>query len=360
MWTFLEQRETYLRELNISAGLLLTLFLPRKILCILGSMPREMLCSLISKLGLRPTETACKTKRQNVKLTNTTAMMPRALMLLLSVTGLKTVVTNTMKKAAMKTKRANLTLTPEHIIIILTLGCGLLAGMCFAMCFNCIKKLVRDGRQIHENIRRSREQLEEQRSVSLGSSPKMAHRGRITTEDEEAYIEGKRNGHTCIHPDEEDTEEEDEEDEEEEEEEESCVEMRDCECQTRDSLLAQRDSGLHGTPPPPPPPTRRPPGLPPLSPPLAVPTPPPPPVTHSPYYNRHHHANDPYVSTYHHHHHHSASSQQTSDNYDGDELGGGEPYKHKHRTEALIQMKDRPKYEVTKAGKTTPDVLVTH
>lgn len=190
----------------------------------------------------------------------------------------------------------------------------------------------------------------------------MAHRGRITTEDEEAYIEGKRNGHTCIHPDEEDTEEEDEEDEEEEEEEESCVEMRDCECQTRDSLLAQRDSGLHGTPPPPPPPTRRPPGLPPLSPPLAVPTPPPPPVTHSPYYNRHHPANDPYVSTYHHHHHHhhSASSQQTSDNYDGDELGGGEPYKHKHRTEALIQMKDRPKYEVTKAGKTTPDVLVTH
>ena len=37
----------------------------------------------------------------------------------------------------------------DHIIIILTLGCGLLGGMCFAMCFNCIRKLIRDGRQIH-------------------------------------------------------------------------------------------------------------------------------------------------------------------------------------------------------------------
>ena len=41
----------------------------------------------------------------------------------------------------------------EHIIIILTLGCGLLGGMCFAMCFNCIKKLIRDGQQIQVNIR---------------------------------------------------------------------------------------------------------------------------------------------------------------------------------------------------------------
>jgi len=46
-------------------------------------------------------------------------------------------------------KKIKFDITSQHIIIILTMGCGLLGGMCFAMCFNCIRKLIRDGRQIH-------------------------------------------------------------------------------------------------------------------------------------------------------------------------------------------------------------------
>ncbi|CAL4093764.1 unnamed protein product, partial [Meganyctiphanes norvegica] len=103
----------------------------------------------------------------------------------------------------------------EHIIIILTLGCGLLGGMCFAMCFNCVKKLVRDGRQIHENIRRSREQLEEgRRSMSQTSSPQTVHRPTFI-EDGPCYItDGKPNGHLGMRPESESESEEDLDDEE--------------------------------------------------------------------------------------------------------------------------------------------------
>ncbi|XP_045128548.1 neuropilin and tolloid-like protein 1, partial [Portunus trituberculatus] len=157
----------------------------------------------------------------------------------------------------------------DHIIIILTLGCSLLGGMCFAMCFNCIRKLIRDGRQIHENIRRSREQLEERshrsQSLSATSSPQTSHRPPINDAGPWYIADAKSNGHPHIRPESEsESEGDDDEDEEELDDlEESCVEMRDCECQTRDSLITQRDSGqtqLPMTPPPPPPPNRRPPG----------------------------------------------------------------------------------------------------
>ncbi|KAK3849448.1 hypothetical protein Pcinc_043799, partial [Petrolisthes cinctipes] len=252
----------------------------------------------------------------------------------------------------------------EHIIIILTLGCSLLGGMCFTMCFNCIRKLIRDGRQIHENIRRSREQLEERsqrsQSLSVTASPQAAHRSPHMALNDPGpwYISDvKTNGHPCIRPESEESEtdeEEEEEDDEEEELEGSCVEMRDCECQTRDSLLTQqRDSGqthLPLTPPPPPPPNRRPPGLPPLSPmpPPSVPTPPPPPGTH---YGR---APDHYGTggTY-------SRSPRHADPYEVED-NSDDPYTQRYRAEAVIEMKERGQYEPSKAPKTTPDVLATH
>ncbi|KAK7068343.1 Neuropilin and tolloid-like protein 2 [Halocaridina rubra] len=249
----------------------------------------------------------------------------------------------------------------EHIIIILTLGCALLGGMCFAMCFNCIRKLIRDGRQIHENIRRSREQLEERgQSMSTASSPKVVYRPTVN-EDGPCYIsEAKTNGHPCIRPESE-TESEGEEDDDEEElddMEESCVEMRDCECQTRDSLLTQRDSGqLHipMTPPPPPPPNRRPPGLPPLSPgpPSGVPTPPPPPGSH---YGR---APSGTPSDHYGSYGRPPQVPRHNDPYEVDEQSD-DSYAQRYRAEAVIEMRDKGHYEPTKSPKTTPDVLATH
>ncbi|XP_066952630.1 neuropilin and tolloid-like protein 1 [Macrobrachium rosenbergii] len=250
----------------------------------------------------------------------------------------------------------------EHIIVILTLGCGLLGGMCFAMCFNCIKKLIRDGRQIHENIRRSREQLEERsQSMSATSSPRVVYRPTIN-EDGPCYIsDAKTNGHPCIRPESEsetEGDEEEEDDEDVDDMEESCVEMRDCECQTRDSLLTQRDSGqttqIPMTPPPPPPPNRRPPGLPPLSPgpPPAVPTPPPPPGSH---YGRAPSGppSDHYGS------YGRPPVPRHNDPYEVDDQSD-DSYAQRYRAEAVIEMRDKGQYEPTKSPKTTPDVLATH
>ncbi|XP_064093246.1 LOW QUALITY PROTEIN: neuropilin and tolloid-like protein 1 [Macrobrachium nipponense] len=249
----------------------------------------------------------------------------------------------------------------EHIIVILTLGCGLLGGMCFAMCFNCIKKLIRDGRQIHENIRRSREQLEERsQSMSATSSPRVVYRPTIN-EDGPCYIsDAKTNGHPCIRPESEsETEGDEEEDDEDVDDlEESCVEMRDCECQTRDSLLTQRDSGqtqIPMTPPPPPPPNRRPPGLPPLSPgpPPAVPTPPPPPGSH---YGR---APPGPPPSDHYGSYGRPPVPRHNDPYEVDDQSD-DSYAQRYRAEAVIEMRDKGQYEPTKSPKTTPDVLATH
>uniref|UniRef100_A0A0P4W3C7 CUB domain-containing protein n=2 Tax=Scylla olivacea TaxID=85551 RepID=A0A0P4W3C7_SCYOL len=249
----------------------------------------------------------------------------------------------------------------DHIIIILTLGCSLLGGMCFAMCFNCIRKLIRDGRQIHENIRRSREQLEErsQRSQSLSatSSPQTSHRPPMNDAGPWYIADAKSNGHPHIRPESEsESEGDDDEDEEELDDlEESCVEMRDCECQTRDSLITQRDSGqtqLPMTPPPPPPPNRRPPGLPLLSsgPPPSVPTPPPPPGTH---YGRSPVAPPDHYGTY-----GRPPVPRHNDPYEVEDHS--DTYSQRYRAEAVIEMKERGHYEPTKSPKTTPDVLATH
>ncbi|KAK3849449.1 hypothetical protein Pcinc_043799, partial [Petrolisthes cinctipes] len=218
--------------------------------------------------------------------------------------------------------------------------------------------------ECNENIRRSREQLEERsqrsQSLSVTASPQAAHRSPHMALNDPGpwYISDvKTNGHPCIRPESEESEtdeEEEEEDDEEEELEGSCVEMRDCECQTRDSLLTQqRDSGqthLPLTPPPPPPPNRRPPGLPPLSPmpPPSVPTPPPPPGTH---YGR---APDHYGTggTY-------SRSPRHADPYEVED-NSDDPYTQRYRAEAVIEMKERGQYEPSKAPKTTPDVLATH
>lgn len=260
-------------------------------------------------------------------------------------------------------KKLKFNIHSDHIIIILTLGCGLLGGMCFAMCFNCIRKLIHDGRQIHENIRRSREQLEERsqrsQSMSATSSPQTSHRLAMNEAGPWYIADAKRNGHPHIRPESESESEGDDDDDEEELDdlEESCVEMRDCECQTRDSLLTQRDSGqtqLPMTPPPPPPPNRRPPGLPLLSsgPPPSVPTPPPPPGTH---YGRSPVAPSDHYGTYRRpppvpHHNDPYEVEDQSD----------DPYCQRYRTEAIIEMKERSHYEPTKTPKTTPDVLATH
>ena len=213
---------------------------------------------------------------------------------------------------------------------------------------------------IQENIRRSREQLERSQSASAVSSPQGIHHPPLT-EDASCYIsEVKTNGRPCLHNDdeeEEDSEEdlEDEEDEEDEfEDEESCVEMRDCECQTRDSLLTQRDStgghvpqGLPLTPPPPP--TRRPPGLPPLSPP-SVPSPPPPPTSHYPRPMSGHYGGSMGPPP--------PRPPPQSDHYEVDD--GEDAYNsQRYRAEAVIEMRDR-QGEPSKTGKSTPDVLVTH
>ncbi|XP_042882220.1 neuropilin and tolloid-like protein 1 isoform X1 [Penaeus japonicus] len=262
------------------------------------------------------------------------------------------------EEGCVPTKKTTLDIHSEHIILILTLGCGLLGGMCFAMCFNCIKKLVRDGRQIHENIRRSREQLEERsQSMSAASSPRAVHRPQLT-EDGPCYIsDAKTNGHPCIRPESESESEVDEEDDEEEMDdmEEACVEMRDCECQTRDSLITQRDSGqvqLPMTPPPPPPPNRRPPGLPPLSPcPPAVPTPPPPPGSH---YGRAPSSGPPseHYGTY----GKPPPVPRHNDPYEVDDQSD-DPYAQRYRAEAVIEMRERGHYEPSKSPKATPDVL---
>ncbi|XP_045619328.1 neuropilin and tolloid-like protein 1 [Procambarus clarkii] len=263
-------------------------------------------------------------------------------------------------------KKLKFDIRSEHIIIILTLGCGLLGGMCFAMCFNCIRKLIRDGRQIHENIRRSREQLEERsqrsQSMSLTASPQAVHRPTMNESGPWYISDAKTNGHPCIRPESESESEGDEDEDEEEidDMEESCVEMRDCECQTRDSLLTQRDSSqtqLPMTPPPPPPPNRRPPGLPPLSPgpPPSVPTPPPPPGSH---YGRTQAGpsgppSDHYVT------YGRSPKPRHNDPYEVDDQSD-DPYAQRYRAEAVIEMRERGPYEPTKSPKTTPDVLATH
>ncbi|XP_076045117.1 uncharacterized protein LOC143027627 [Oratosquilla oratoria] len=271
-----------------------------------------------------------------------------------------------------------------HIIIILTLGCALLGGMCFTMCYNCVRKLIHDGRQIHENIRRSREQLEQSRStLSAASSPRAIRRGPHTIDDS-CYLssDAKTNGRpNCLRnesDEETDVEEEEEEEEEElEEMEGTCVEMRDCECQTRDSLM-QRDSSvgvsggavglpLPATPPPPPPPSRRPPGLPssftPGSP--QVPTPPPPPVG---VYGRapsgsqsgsNKYGSSPYGGRSPHPPPHSASHAH-HDPYEVGEPSDDVYGSHRFRAEAVIEMNERAHYEPAKSPKTTPDVLATH
>ncbi|XP_071539366.1 uncharacterized protein [Panulirus ornatus] len=262
--------------------------------------------------------------------------------------------------------KAKFDIQSEHIIIILTLGCGLLGGMCFAMCFNCIRKLIRDGRQIHENIRRSREQLEERsqrsQSMSITSSPQTTHRPTMNEGGRWYISDAKTNGHPCIRPESESESEVDEDEDEEEidDMEESCVEMRDCECQTRDSLLTQRDSGLTQlpmTPPPPPPPNRRPPGLPPLSPgPLpSVPTPPPPPGTH---YGRAP-AGPSGPPSDHYGSYGRPPVPRCNDPYEVDDHSD-DPYGQRYRAEAVIEMRERGPYEPTKSPKTTPDVLATH
>lgn len=114
-------------------------------------------------------------------------------------------------------------------------------------------------------------------------------------------------------------------------EEETSVEMRDCECQTRDSISTPRDSVGQRTPPPPPPPTRRPPGVPPMSP-DPVPTPPPPPASH---YGR---------------------SGPPPDHYEVE--SDDDPYRY--RAHAIIHVPEKTSRTPTKAGKSTPDVLVTH
>uniref|UniRef100_A0A6A7G1V8 Neuropilin and tolloid-like protein 2 n=2 Tax=Hirondellea gigas TaxID=1518452 RepID=A0A6A7G1V8_9CRUS len=221
----------------------------------------------------------------------------------------------------------------QHIIIILTMGCGLLGGMCFAMCFNCIRKLISDGRQIHENIRRSREQLEGGRPRSMVSIPSTASvPPRPPPMQPEDYISGhKPEGRTCVRVSSEESDEDDDiEDDLDELDEETSVEMRDCECQTRDSLTTQRDSSGQLTPPPPPPPTRRPPGVPPTMSHEQVPTPPPPPT----HYARNHHA----------------LYEVQSDDDDS----------YKFRAHTIIHVPEKTSRTPSKAGKTTPDVLVTH
>ncbi|KAK6622553.1 hypothetical protein RUM44_002365 [Polyplax serrata] len=47
-------------------------------------------------------------------------------------------------------------LESEHIIIILVVFCLILSGMCFAFLFNCTKKLIRDHRIIQEHMRQSK------------------------------------------------------------------------------------------------------------------------------------------------------------------------------------------------------------
>ncbi|XP_069946262.1 neuropilin and tolloid-like protein 2 [Cherax quadricarinatus] len=263
-------------------------------------------------------------------------------------------------------KKLKFDIRSEHIIIILTLGCGLLGGMCFAMCFNCIRKLIRDGRQIHENIRRSREQLEERsqrsQSMSVTSSPQAAHRPTMNESGPWYISDAKTNGHPCIRPESESESEGDEDEDEEEidDMEESCVEMRDCECQTRDSLLTQRDSGqtrLPMTPPPPPPPNRRPPGLPPLGsgPPPSVPTPPPPPGSH---YGRFP-AGSSGPPSDHYGTYGRSPVPRHNDPYEVDDQSD-DPYGQRYRAEAVIEMRERGPYEPTKSPKTTPDVLATH
>ena len=185
------------------------------------------------------------------------------------------------------------------------------------------------------------------------------------TETDSCYVsEVKTNGRPCLHSEEDDDEEEDseedledEEDEEEFDDDESCVEMRDCECQTRDSLLTQRESGSGGHVPsglpltPPPPPTRRPPGLPPLSPP-SVPSPPPPPASHYPRPTSNHYGGSMAPPP---------PRPPHSDHYEVDEPNIEDPYNQRYRAEAVIEMRDRPQqYEPSKTGKSTPDVLVTH
>ncbi|XP_043229793.1 neuropilin and tolloid-like protein 2 [Amphibalanus amphitrite] len=45
-------------------------------------------------------------------------------------------------------------LTTNSNIVIMTIGCGLLFGMCFSMCWNCIRKLRQDFREKQESVRR--------------------------------------------------------------------------------------------------------------------------------------------------------------------------------------------------------------
>lgn len=214
---------------------------------------------------------------------------------------------------------------------------------------------------LQENIRRSREQLEERshrsQSLSATSSPQTSHRPPINDAGPWYIADAKSNGHPHIRPESEsESEGDDDEDEEELDDlEESCVEMRDCECQTRDSLITQRDSGqtqLPMTPPPPPPPNRRPPGLPLLSsgPPPSVPTPPPPPGTH---YGRSPVAPPDHYGTY-----GRPPVPRHNDPYEVEDHS--DTYSQRYRAEAVIEMKERGHYEPTKSPKTTPDVLATH
>ena len=152
---------------------------------------------------------------------------------------------------------------------------------------------------------------------------------------EEDYLV-KSNGRPLLPPgsSEENEDEDDLDDELDDEldEEETSVEMRDFECQTRDSLSTQRgDSIGHRTPPPPPPPSRRPPGIPSISP-DPVPTPPPPPASH---YNR---------------------SSRPLDHYEVQ--SDDDPYRY--RAHALIHVPEKNARVSSKGGKSTPDVLVTH
>ncbi|KAA0203054.1 hypothetical protein HAZT_HAZT007990 [Hyalella azteca] len=237
-------------------------------------------------------------------------------------------------------KKLKFDITSQHIIIILTMGCGLLGGMCFAMCFNCVRKLISDGRQIQENIRRSREQLEG-RSRSMTSIPStpttvVTQQRPPTMQDNDYMATVKPNGRACLPGSSEDSEEdEDLDDEMDELEDETSVEMRDCECQTRDSLSTQRDSLGQRTPPPPPPPTRRPPGVSLAISPDPVPTPPPPPASH---YGRTGVPQDPYA------------------------VESDDPYRYRSHT--VINVSDKVSGKTsraaTKSPKSTPDVLVTH
>ncbi|XP_043214298.1 neuropilin and tolloid-like protein 2 [Amphibalanus amphitrite] len=208
-------------------------------------------------------------------------------------------------------------------VTIMVIGAALLFGLCFSVCWNCVRKLREDLREKEEIVRQSRE-------ADLDTLPETMPRvrSRVTLDDGGCYVPGvelkllpeRRNGSTrLVREDLIDLD----------------VDTTDCGCQTaaasrrRDS----RDSCASGssTPPPPPPPCR---------PPSSV------------YRGRHHEPHMGYDTAP----RPRPRVRPRDDEEDEDEDRSGMATPRSYRSEAVIEMVPRPASR--HSARSAPDVVV--